>query len=480
MMPPNNDSFPLNSVAAPEPFLQSNSPSQCNQLATKMTTKPAVAVTDMSRYEPDPTSFVQYQRDLYSRLQRPEFSTKPAEWEAAAKAAIPLPNFYYIQGSASTESTYDANMSAFDRYRLRPWMLSQATKRDMSVELFGRKYRSPLLVAPIGVQEIAHHEGEEATARACREVGVPMILSTAATRSIEQVAAANGDGHRWYQLYWPKPQNEELTQSLLSRAKNNGYEVLVVTLDTFMIGWRPKDLDECYLPFAWGQGCQVAFSDPVFNKMYEQAQKEDTRSYGEKIAELWNVLRRPGSLYGAARVLTNLGNMQKAQLFVSALSSGTYREWNDLQVLRKYWDGPIVLKGIQTVEDAHRAIDHGMDGIVVSNHGGRQLNGAIASLDALAEIGADEKVKESGLTLLFDSGIRSGSDVLKAIALGAKAVLVGRPYVYGLAMGGQKGVRHVLDCLLADTDNSMGNFGKKNLRNINRGDLRVFGAPAKL
>jgi isopentenyl diphosphate isomerase/L-lactate dehydrogenase-like FMN-dependent dehydrogenase len=435
---------------------------------------------DTQYYEPDPESFVQYQRDIYSSLRRPQFSTKPAEWEAQARATIPLPNFYYVQGSASSESTYAANISAFNRYKLRPWMLAQATRRDMSVELFGRKYNSPLLVAPIGVQEIVHADGEEATARACASVKVPMILSTAATRSIEQVAKANGAGDRWFQLYWPKPQAEELTASFLGRAKAEGYQVLVVTLDTFMIGWRPKDLDESYLPFVWGQGCQVAFSDPVFNKMYEKLQAEDTRSVSEKVTEIWQILKRPGSLYGAAKVMVNATAMKKAQLFVSALSSGTYREWSDLQVLRKYWDGPIVLKGIQTVEDAHRAIEHGMDGIIVSNHGGRQLNGAISSLDALAEIGADEKVVGSGMTVLFDSGIRTGSDVLKAIALGAKAVLVGRPYVYGLAMGGESGVKHVLNCILADLDNSMANLGKKSLAEINRDDLRVINQPAKL
>jgi lactate 2-monooxygenase len=179
-------------------------------------------------------------------------------------------------------------------------------------------------------------------------------------------------------------------------------------------------------------------------------------------------------------VLTHASVIKKALFFTNLVASGNYRDWNDLQTLRKYWDGPIVLKGIQTVEDAHKAIDHGMDGIVVSNHGGRQLDGAIASLDALADIGADEKVKNSGLTVLFDSGIRTGSDVLKALALGAKAVLIGRPYVYGLAMGGEEGVKHVLNCMLADTDNSLANLGKKSIAEISRDDLRVMQQPAKL
>lgn len=201
-------------------------------------------------YEPDPDSHVSYQREIYAALRAPKYSTKPSQWESSARAAVPLSNFLYVQGSASSESTYRANLSAFDRYRLRPWMLVQSTRRNMSVELFGRRYASPLLVAPIGVQEIMHPDAEEATARACAAVKVPMILSTAATRSIEQVAKANGEeGDRWFQLYWPKPQAEEMTASLLKRAKENGFRVLVVTLDTFMIGWRPHDLDEGYIPF---------------------------------------------------------------------------------------------------------------------------------------------------------------------------------------------------------------------------------------
>ncbi|KAF2017466.1 L-lactate dehydrogenase [Aaosphaeria arxii CBS 175.79] len=436
--------------------------------------------TAQSMLEPDPDAFVEYQRDIYRGLRAPKFSTKPAQWEAQARQTIPEQNFLYIQGSASSESTYAANISAFERYRLRPWMLVQATKRDMSVELFGKRYKSPLLVAPIGVQEIAHADGEEATARACAAAKVPMILSTAATRSMEQVAKANGDGDRWYQLYWPKPQTEEFTVSLLNRAKANGFKVLVVTLDTFMIGWRPADLDTSYLPFIYGQGCQMGFSDPVFNRMYDQLKAEDNRKLTEKIGEIWSILKRPGSISGTAKVLANATTMKKAMFFTSILSSGTYRDWEDLQILRKHWEGPIVLKGIQTVEDAHRAIEYGIEGIVVSNHGGRQLDGAIGSLDALAEIGADEKVKASGLTLLFDSGIRTGSDVLKAIALGAKAVLVGRPYIYGLAMGGESGVKHVLDCILADTDNSLANLGKKSLTELNRDDLRYVQQPSKL
>lgn len=306
--------------------------------------KSSLDVSTTQYYEPDPESYVGFQREIYASLRKPKYSTKPHEWEAAARAAIPLPNFLYVFGAASSESTHAANRSAFERYRLRPSMLVQATRRNMSVSLFSKTYKSPILIAPIGVQEIVHPDAEEATARAARQVQVPMILSTAATRSIEQVARANGEGERWYQLYWPKPQAEEFTASLLNRAKSNGFSVLVVTLDTFQIGWRPNDLDESYLPFIWGQGCQVGFSDPVFQKMWEKQQAEDTRTAGQKLAELWSVVRRPGSVFGAARVLSHLNVIPKALFFTSLVASGNYRDWDDLKTLRQLWSGPIVLK----------------------------------------------------------------------------------------------------------------------------------------
>lgn len=422
---------------------------------------------------PDPRAYANFQREIYQGLRKPAFSTKFTEWEASARRNVPFSNFNYVSCSAGSGSTCTANTTAFDRYRLRPKMLVNATRRNMGVELFGVKYRSPLIAAPIGVQNILHADGEEATARACREVGVPMILSSAATRTIEQVAEASGDGDRWFQLYWPKPQNEEVTVSLLNRAKQNGYKVLVVTLDTFSLGWRPADLDESYLPFIFGEGCQIGLSDPAFNKRFEELEAQDTRTGGEKLAEVRELLWRPGSISGAIKLLSNITVLKKSKIWLDIMNSGTYREWKHLETLKKLWDGPIVLKGIQTVEDAHRAIEYGMDGIVVSNHGGRQLDGAIASLDALEEIAADKRVKESGLTILFDSGIRTGSDVLKALALGAKAVLLGRPYVYGLAMGGQQGVEHVLKCMLADTDLMLGNMGKTGVEELSREDLQI-------
>lgn len=435
--------------------------------------------------EPSAEAPNNFQRDIYASLRPPPFSTKSWEWEEAARRKLPLQNFNYVFGSASSCDTYRANLEAFRRYRLRPRMLVNATKRDLGTTLFEGtrheiKLSHPLLAAPVGVQSIVHSEGEEATARAAEEVGIPMVLSTAATRSIEQVAKANGNGQRWYQLYWPKPQAEEITVSLLNRAQANGYQVLVVTLDTFTLAWRPYDLDQSYLPFVWGQGCEIGFSDPTFNRIYDEMVKNDSRSPKEKLVEAWDAVRRPGTAYGAMRVLRNALVLRKSRAWLDVLNSGTFRTWDHLAVLKKHWKGPIVLKGLQTVEDAHCAIDHGIEGIIVSNHGGRQVDGAIASLDALAEIGADERVKTSGLTVMFDSGVRTGSDVLKAIALGAKAVLIGRPYMYGLAIGGEEGVKHVFKCMLADTDNMMANMGKRSLREVSRHDLSIVQGLTKL
>jgi len=447
------------------------------------TENPTTIAPSSSPFPPDPNAPTSYQRTIYSSLRSPPYPTNPTLWPNLARSAVPAPNFAYVHDSAGLGTTCASNIAAFSNYRLKPRMLVNASVRDISVTLFGTRYTSPLIVAPVGVQEIMHRDAEIATARACRNVGVPMVLSTAATRSIEDVAAANGDaaGSRWYQLYWPKREYEDVTASLLARAKSNGYEVLVVTLDTFTIGWRPRDLDTAYLPFLWGQGCQIGFSDPVFQKRFEEERAKDERGWGEKLGQVRDMLMRPGTPWGALKVLTSLKTMQKSMMWLDVMNSGTYREWEDLKILRKLWgSGPIVLKGIQTVEDAQKAVAYGVDGIVVSNHGGRQLDGAIASLDALKDICADETVRKSGITVLFDSGVRTGTDVLKAMCLGAKGVLIARPYMYGLAMGGEKGVEHVLRCLLAELDNGLGQMGRTSLADLNRGDLEIKSRLAKL
>jgi isopentenyl diphosphate isomerase/L-lactate dehydrogenase-like FMN-dependent dehydrogenase len=364
---------------------------------------------------------------------RPAFTTDPSALEDAAREIMEPGPFWYVAGAAGSGSTKRANIEAFDRWRLVPRMLRDATDRSPATTVLGTAMPAPVLLAPLGVQSIVHPSGELATAAVAAELGVPMIMSTASSYSIEEVAAANGDGPRWYQLYWPN--DDDVCVSILQRARANGFTTLVVTLDTWLLGWRPHDLDQSYLPFIRGTGTAVFFSDPAFRAGLEKAPEDD---------------------------------LMAAVLRWISIAIGQDKSWDRLPFLRSHWDGPIVLKGIQHVDDARRAADAGMDGIVVSNHGGRQVDGAVASLDVLPGI-----VTAVGdrLAVLFDSGVRTGADVLKALALGAQAVLLGRPYVYGLAHGGADGVRHVVRSLLADLDLTMALSGHRSLDELTPSSL---------
>lgn len=398
-----------------------------------------------------PTNHSGYQRDIYAAFAPPIQSTCPERLQEQAKKVLTPEAWDYIDGSAALGITQRANREAFDKYPLIPRMLRNVTERSTRITLFGKEYDSPILAAPIGVQEIAHRDGETATAKACRAQNVPMILSTAATRTIEQVAEANGDGERWYQLYWPK--SDSITISLLNRAKSAGFTTLVVTLDTFVLGYRSRDLDRSYLPFLYqAQGVQIGFSDPVFNKEFEALPPPS-------LDDLKQLLSKAGkSPLLLAKLLARSKTLRKCRAWLDELNSGTYKSWDQLSLLRKHWDGPILLKGIQSIHDARLAIEYGMDGIIVSNHGGRQLSGAVSSLDCLANICSDPAIT-SKLTILFDSGIRTGSDVIKAMALGANGVLLGRPYVFGLSVNGQRGIEEVFKGLKADLEITMGQLG---------------------
>jgi lactate 2-monooxygenase len=367
----------------------------------------------------------------------PAFTTDTTALEESARSVMDPGPFWYVAGGAGSGSTVRANREAFERWRLVPRMLRDATNRSPATTVLGTSMPAPVLLGPVGVQSIIHPDGELATARAAAEVGLPMVMSTASSYSIEDVAEASGDGARWFQLYWPN--DPDVCASVLDRAAASGFSTLVVTLDTWLLGWRPHDLDQSYLPFIRGTGLAVYFSDPVFRAGLEKAPEDD---------------------------------LMAALLRWLPMFTGTDHSWGDLPFLREHWSGPIVLKGIQHVDDARRAADAGMDGIVVSNHGGRQLDGAIASLDALPAIA--EAVGDR-LTVLFDSGVRTGADVLKALALGADAVLIGRPYAYGLAHGGQDGVRHVLRSLLADLDLAMALSGNRGVEELTPDSL----APAR-
>jgi isopentenyl diphosphate isomerase/L-lactate dehydrogenase-like FMN-dependent dehydrogenase len=331
-----------------------------------------------------------------------------------------------------------ANRAAMDTWRIVPRMLREATQRRLATTVLGTELPAPVLLAPVGVQSIVHPDGELAVARAAAELGVPIVLSTASSYTIEEVAEASGAGPRWYQLYWPT--EDEVTISLLGRARAAGYTTLVVTLDTWTLGYRPHDLDQSYLPFIRGVGTAIPFSDPAFRAKLAAAPEDD--------------------------LMAAVGRWLP-------MFTGTALRWDRLPLLREHWDGPIVLKGVQHPEDARRAIEAGMDGIVVSNHGGRQVDGAVAALDTLPGIVA---AVDGRAAVLFDSGVRTGADVFKALALGADAVLLARPYVYGLALAGQAGVRHVLRSLLTELDVTLGLAGYADVAELTP-DALVYGRP---
>ena len=351
-----------------------------------------------------------------------------AELERKAMELLSRQAYDYVAGSAAGERTARANLAAFDRWRIVPRMLRDVSQRDLSVGLFGNSLPAPVLLGPVGVQEIIRNEAEVATARAAASVGLPFVLSTVSSRTIEEVGQASGASPHWFQLYWGK--DHELTSSMLQRAEKAGFSALVITLDTAMLGWRERDLAHHFLPFLQGHGLANYFSDPVFCSRLSKPPQTDTVA----AIQLW-----------------------------ASLFSNTALTWNDLTWLRKQTRLPILLKGILHPDDAQAAIDHGADGIVVSNHGGRQVDGAIAALDALPGVVAAVRDK---IPVLFDSGIRYGSDAIKAIALGARAVLLGRLYIWGLAVAGEQGVRDVAQNFIADLDLSLGLSGFRSIREL--------------
>ncbi|KAL4913041.1 FMN-dependent dehydrogenase [Aspergillus aurantiobrunneus] len=372
-----------------------------------------------------PAAYGDYQRTIYSNGMdhnlHPQVTTDRRRLEQQARRAMDKRSFDYVAGGAGGKATMARNRLALDQWTL---MLATSTV-DTSTTLFGQPYRSPILMAPIGVQSLANPEKEPGLAEVCSSLEIPYILSSAANSSFGAVAAASDGGKRWYQLYWP--QDDEITLSLLGRARRHGFDVLVVTLDTWSLAWRPADLDNGFLPFLAGNGTEFGLSDPLFQAKFKQKTGKDVHE----------------DIRGASREW--LGQMV-----------GKNHTWDELAFLRRAWAGPLVLKGIQHVQDAQRALDCGCDGVVVSNHGGRQLDGAIGSLDALPDISA---AVGSKMTVFFDSGIRSGSDIVKALALGAHAVLVGRPVMYGYAIDGKSGAEAVLQGLLADLQLSMASAG---------------------
>ncbi|MBU8906073.1 lactate 2-monooxygenase [Desertibacillus haloalkaliphilus] len=352
------------------------------------------------------------------------------DWEKLAREKLKDGPFWYVAGGAGSGETMKANRDAFTKQKIQPRMLNDVDERDLSVTLFGQTFQTPILLAPVGVQSIVHDQGELASAKAASNMNIPYITSTASSYTMEEIADVIGEGPRWYQLYWGK--DEDVTASMLHRAKRAGYTALVVTLDTPILGWREKDLEQAYLPFLQGIGIANYLSDPMFCSKLEKSPQEDRRAAIEYFFKIFSNAR-----------LT----------------------WSDLAFLRKHWDLPIILKGIIHPRDAELALQYGVDGIIVSNHGGRQVDGEISTLDALESIC---HVIGGKIPVLLDSGIRRGSDVVKASALGASAVLLGRPFVYGLAVGGEEGVKHAIRNIIADTDLTLALSGRNSIKNLDR------------
>lgn len=415
----------------------------------------------------EPPSALARQSEIYLAGvagRRPRVPVDPARLEEAAAAVMREEAFAYVAGGAGTESTVRENREAFERWRIVPRVLRDVSARDTSVELFGARLPSPLLLAPVGVLEMAHPEADEAVARAAAECGVPYLFSSQASRSMEACAAAMGGGPRWFQLYWSK--DDALVESFVRRAEACGCGAIVVTLDTTMLGWRARDLDLAYLPFLRGKGIAQYVTDPVFLEALAgpppagpgaDAKRTVNAASLRTFAELTRA--HPGGFWKNVRRAEPLRAVQR---FIATYSRPSLT-WDDLPFLRERTRLPIVLKGILHPDDARRAVDAGMDGIIVSNHGGRQVDGAIATLDALPGI---VQAVDGRMPVLMDSGVRGGADVFKALALGARAVCIGRPYVYGLALAGAEGVAEVVRNLMADFELTMGLAGCRSLSEI--------------
>jgi isopentenyl diphosphate isomerase/L-lactate dehydrogenase-like FMN-dependent dehydrogenase len=402
------------------------------------------------------------QRDIYLaglRGRKPRVPQDAVSLERHAKRAMTREGFAYIAGGAGLESTMEANRAAFERVRIVPRMLRGTERRDLTVELFGRTLPAPLLLAPIGVLEMAHRDADLAVARAAAAEGVPAIFSSQASRPMEECAAAMRDAPRWFQLYMST--SDAVVRSFVARAERCGCEAIVITLDTTLLGWRLRDLDLAFLPFALGKGIAQYVADPEFQRQIDEAPAPEAGDVNlAALRSLWRVSRAyPGSVW---QNLRSPRPRQAAMTFVDTFTRPSLN-WDDVALVRDATRLPLLLKGILHPDDARRALDYGVDGIVVSNHGGRQVDGAIASLDALPAIvsAVGERVP-----VLLDSGIRGGADVFKALALGARAVLLGRPYCYGLAIAGEAGVREVIQNFFADLDLTLALTGHARLVDI--------------
>ncbi|MCR2815437.1 alpha-hydroxy-acid oxidizing protein [Microbacterium jiangjiandongii] len=414
--------------------------------------------------------------------QTPRVPVDPLQLETAARRALSAEAFAYLAGGAGAERTMAANRAAFDAWEVWPRPLRDVSSRDLSVDFLGRRRETPLLLAPLGVMELAHADADLAVARAAASAGVPYTLSNQASYAMERVWDAAPDGDRLFQLYWSA--SDELNRSLIGRAEVSGCEAIVITLDTHLLGWRTRDLDLAYLPFTRGLGIAQYTADPVFRGLVRERVRSaalngaDEAASGDKlrmtprtVAAGVGIARRGAALTGSTRLRENLRSpLPRAAIetFLDVFSTPALT-WDALARAREWTSLPIILKGIVHPDDAARAVDAGMDGVWVSNHGGRQIDRSVPTLAVLPAIA--ERVA-GRVPVVFDSGVRSGADVFIALALGATAVGLGRPYAYGLGIAGEAGVAEVVRNVLAELDITLGLSGHTSVGDLTPAALR--------
>lgn len=402
------------------------------------------------------------------RGDKPAIPINEIELRESARSKISKKAFDYLDGGAGFEATMITNRKAFHDIKIIPQMLKDVSVRDLSIEFLGHKYSSPFFLCPIGVLELAHPEADLAVAEACHLTDLPLMISSQASTPMEAIAARMPDTFKFFQLYWSK--SEALVESFVSRAEASACMAIVVTLDTTLLGWRVRDLQHAYLPFLYGMGLAQYISDPVFNKLLKESNPDSSpkpKANLQLIKSLWEMAKRhPGSTFSNFRTRAPLAAIRK---FIDIYMNPSL-QWSDLIRLRKMTKLPVILKGIQHPEDALKAVNAGVDGIVVSNHGGRQIDGAVSSLQSLRMC---KDVIGDQIAILFDSGIRSGADAFKAMALGADMVGIGRPYAYALAAGGMSGVKAVIEHIRAEFELTMALAGCREISEINRNYLHL-------
>ena len=374
-----------------------------------------------------------YQTKIFTGVENRKLPQSVDEWRERARITLTKDAWDYLEGGAGEEDTVHENRSAFKKWRIRPRYLRDVSKRTTEAEYLGQNRESPFILAPIGVQSILHKDGEIASARAAVKMNIPFILSTVSSITMEEIVKKSPEGEKWLQLYPAKDKN--IIRNFIKRAEKAGYSAIVVTADTTMLGWRERDLNNAYLPFLRGEGLANFFSDPVFRRRLEKPPEEDLI---KAIMEFISVYVNP------------------------------FFSWEDFKEICSTTEIPVILKGITHREDVELAFKSGARAVVISNHGGRQVDGAISSLDALEEVTESGDLKGE---ILFDSGFRHAADALKAIALGASGILIGRPYAYALSVAGQEGIELYLEQVMAEMDLEMGLSGIKNLKELNRESL---------